>query len=479
MWRKIQFSLTCNFLLAALLSGLTLLLCQSGLAQAAEKNKAFDLSTAIIQVAKQNIPAVVHIEVTERQDVANPFLPFENDPLFKRFFNVPNQPKKFKREVKGLGTGMIIDAQGYILTNHHVAGGATKIEVLLSNGERFPAKLIGTDPKTDLAVIQIAAKGTLPFVTFGDSDKVEVGEWVVAIGHPRGLDQTVTHGIISAKHRRGITDPSSYQDFLQTDAAINPGNSGGPLLNLQGEVIGVNAAIVSQSGGSEGIGFTIPSNMAVNVARALMAQGKVERGWIGVSVQDMTSELAKPLRVETMKGALINDIVKEGPAEKAGLRKNDLVIAYGNKEVRDSIALRNEVASTPIGQEIKVVIIRDGKKMELALKIGSMESSSKIMTANVKNRLGIEIRAISAKDLETYGIDSKQGVVIDWVDPKGPLGKAGFEAGDIILGMENQPIENPENFIELAGSLKPKQSINLLVIDHRSGDMGNIQINVR
>ena len=195
----------------------------AGAAQFAEKIPGFDLSTAIIRVAKQNIPTVVHIEVTESQEVANPFLPFANDPFFKRFFNTPQMPKKFKREMKGLGTGIIIDAQGNILTNHHVAGGASKIEVLLSDGQRYPAKLIGTDPKTDLAVIRISAKGSLPYATFGDSDNVEVGEWVVAIGHPRGLDQTVTQGIISAKHRAGISDPGSYQDFLQTDAAINPG----------------------------------------------------------------------------------------------------------------------------------------------------------------------------------------------------------------------------------------------------------------
>jgi serine protease Do len=249
---------------------------------------AEDLTTAIIQVAKQNIPAVVHIEVTESQEVENPFAPFGNDPFFRRFFGVPNMPRKFKRELKGLGTGMIIDSQGHILTNHHVAGGATKIEVLLSDGRRYPAKLVGTDPNTDLAVIHIDAQGPLPYVTFGDSDKVEVGEWVVAIGHPRGLDQTVTQGIISAKHRRGITDPSGYQDFLQTDTAINPGNSGGPLLNLKGEVIGVNAAIASESGGFEGIGFTIPSNIAVHVAKTLIAHGKVERGWLGVSIQDLT-----------------------------------------------------------------------------------------------------------------------------------------------------------------------------------------------
>ena len=203
-----------------------------------------DLRTAIIQVAKQNIPAVVHIEVTERQEVDNPFSPFESDPFFRRFFGMPQGQKKFKREQHGLGTGMIMDSEGHILTNNHVVGGATKIQILLASGEEYPGKLVGTDPKTDLAVVKIAARGPLPHVTFGDSDKMDVGEWVVAIGHPRGLDQTVTQGIISAKHRRGITDPTGYEDFLQTDAAINPGNSGGPLLNLYGQVIG------SRRGGS-------------------------------------------------------------------------------------------------------------------------------------------------------------------------------------------------------------------------------------
>jgi serine protease Do len=448
--------------------------------QAAEKAKApIDLSTGIIQVAKQNIPAVVHIEVTERQEVVNPLLPFEGDPFFRRFFDIPKMPRKFKRELKGLGTGMIIDSQGHILTNHHVAGGATKIEVLLSNGQRYSAKLIGTDPKTDLAVIHISAKELLPHVTFGDSDKVEVGEWVVAIGHPRGLDQTVTQGIISAKHRQGITDPSSYQDFLQTDAAINPGNSGGPLLNLQGEVIGVNAVIVSESGGFEGIGFTIPSNMALHVAKALIAHGKVKRGWLGVSVQDLTPELAKSIHVETLKGALIADVVKGGPAEKAGMRKNDVVIAYRGKEIPDSSTLRNEVAATPIGQEVKVTILRNGKKEEFSIRIGNLESSTKFLAITIKERLGVEVRAISPKEVNKYGLDNKQGVVVTWVDPKGPLGEAGFEVRDITLGIENQPIESLENFINLVSSLKPKQKVTLLALDHHSGNTGNVQVEVR
>jgi serine protease Do len=451
----------------------------AGVMQVAEKTPAYDLSTAIIRVAKQNIPVVAHIEVTESQEVANPFLPFANDPLFRRFFNAPQMPKKFKREMKGLGTGIIIDAQGHILTNHHVAGGASKIEVLLSDGERYPAKLIGTDPKTDLAVIRVSAKGSLPFAIFGDSDNVEVGEWVVAIGHPRGLDQTVTQGIISAKHRAGISDPGSYQDFLQTDAAINPGNSGGPLLNLKGEVIGVNAVIVSESGGFEGIGFTIPSNMALYVSKALIAHGKVERGWMGISVQELTPELAKSVGMETPRGALIADVVKGGPAEKAGLRKNDVVIAYGGKEVRDSSALRNQVAATPIGQDVKVTVLRSGKRQEFDVRVDNLESSTKLLAVGVKEHLGVEVRAVSLGEVKKYGLDNKQGVVIIRVDPKGPLGEAGFEVGDIILGIDNQPIESLESFIDLASALQPKQKITLLAIDHRTGNMGNAQIVVQ
>jgi serine protease Do len=449
-------------------------------AQTSEGSKgSIDLSTAITKVAKQTIPAVVHIEVTERQEVMNPLLPFEGDPFFRRFFDIPKMPRKFKRELKGLGTGMIIDTKGHILTNHHVAGGATKIEVQLSNGNRYPAKLVGTDPKTDLAVIQISSKESFPHVTFGDSDKVEVGEWVVAIGHPRGLDQTVTQGIISAKHRQGITDPSGYQDFLQTDAAINPGNSGGPLLNLQGQVIGVNAVIASESGGFEGIGFTIPSNMALHVSKQLIAHGKVERGWLGISIQDLTPDLAKSVHAETTKGALVAEVVKGGPAEKGGLKKNDVVIAYRGKEVPDSGIFRNEVANTPIGSEVKVMVLRDGKKEELTIKVGSLEESAKILATYVKKRLGGEVRTITAKEAEKYGLDANQGVAINQLEAKGPLREAGFEVGDMILEINNQPIKGVEAFIQLVSVLKPDQKITLLALDHRSGNMGNVQVVVR
>ncbi len=447
--------------------------------QAAERTKgSIDLATAIIQVAKENIPAVVHIEVTERQEVMNPWWPYENDPFFRRFFDMPRMPRKFKKELKGLGSGMVMDSQGYILTNHHVAGGATKIEVLMADGERYSAKLVGTDPKTDLAVIRISPKGSLPCVTFGDSDKVEVGEWVVAIGAPRGLDKSVTQGIISAKHRRGITDPSGYQDFLQTDAAINPGNSGGPLLNLYGEVIGVNAAIATESGGFEGIGFTIPSNMAVHIAKTLIAHGKVERGWLGVGVRDLTPELARSLHLEMEKGASVADVIKGGPAEKAGIKKDDVIIAYQGKEITDASALRNDVAVTPIGQDVKITVVRGGKKEELTVTIGSLEGATKILGASVKDRLGADVRPVTPEEAEKYGLEENQGIAISWEDPKGPLRKAGFEVSDIILEVNYQPVQGVESFVDLVKSLQPQQQVILLALDHRSGQTGNVRVTV-
>jgi serine protease Do len=438
-----------------------------------------DLSTAIERVAEQTIPAVVHIEVTQRQEVSTPLLPFENDPLFRHFFGIPEMPKKFKRELKGLGTGVIIDTEGHILTNNHVAGGATKLEVLLASGNRYPAKLIGADPKTDLAVIQISAKDALPHMTFGDSDKVKVGEWVVAIGHPRGLDQTVTQGIISAKHRTGIMDPSTYQDYLQTDAAINPGNSGGPLLNLRGEVIGINAAIASQSGGFEGIGFAIPSNMALYISKTLIAYGKVKRGWLGVSIQDLTPDLAKSFDIEKPKGALIAELVKEGPAAKAGMKQGDIVITYGGKEIKNSSDLRNKVAISPIGQEVKVTVLRKAKKVGITVKVGNLEDLRKLLSASIKDRLGAEVRPVTDKEREKYVLDSQHGVVVAWLDPKGPLGKVGFEKGDMILEINGQRVEGMESFIDLVNTLKPRQKIAVLALDHRSGNIGYVQVVVK
>jgi serine protease Do len=436
-----------------------------------------DLATAIIEVAKACIPAVVHIEVTERREIPNPLLPFENDPFFRHFFGVPKKmPKKFKQERVGVGTGMMIDKQGHILTNYHVAGGASKIRVTLSDGMRYDATVVGTDPKTDLAVIKISAKTDLLFVTFGDSDQVQVGQWVVAIGQPRNLAESVTQGIISAKHRRGITDPSSYEDFLQTDAAINPGNSGGPLLNLNGQVVGVNSAILSESGGFEGIGFAIPSNMAIRIVDQLIKNGKVVRGWMGVNVQDLNADLAKSFGLQLPKGALIADVTKDGPADKAGLKRGDVILLYQGKEIADSSALRNAVANTSPGQEETVTLWRAKKKENIPVKIGNAEELVKTLVLTLKDRLGAVVRPLTAQESQKYGMDSPGGVLVTWIDPNGPLGKAGFEVGDAILTIDDQPIPSLEALVAVLGEVKSHDKVTIVAVDHRTGRMGSAEI---
>ncbi len=451
----------------------------SGPAMAAETKEPVSLITAIRDVAKQTIPAVAHIEVTQRQEIANPFFPSENNPFFRFFFDVPGMPRKFNRELKGLGTGMLMDSKGFILTNNHVVGGATEISVLLANGNTYDAKLVGADPKTDLAVIKILAKDRLPHVTFGNSDKMEVGDWVIAIGHPRGLDQTVTQGIISAKHRRGITDPSSYQDFIQTDAAINPGNSGGPLLNLQGEVIGVNAAIVTQSGGFEGLSFAIPSNMALHVAESLIANGKVARGWLGVSTQDLTPELARSFGIKGPRGALVADVAKDGPGEKAGLRRGDVIIAYGGDPITDGSRLRNKVATSTIGKKVDVTVIRNREKHTLQVKIGNLEHAIRMQASSLKARLGIDATPLKAKEARKFGLHSQKGVRVTWVDPAGPLGQVGFEVGDLILEIDGRSMGGLEDLVKIIQAIKPRQRLTLLALDHRTGRTGYVQIRTR
>jgi serine protease Do len=445
---------------------------------AAANQTAADVTTAIEKVAKETIPAVVHVEVTESQEVANPLLPFENDPFFHYFFNIPRMPKKFKREMMGLGSGMIIDSQGHILTNNHVVAGATTIKVLLSNGDEYPAKVVGTDPKTDLAVIQINPGKQLPHITFGDSDKVQVGQWVVAIGQPRGLSDTVTQGIISAKHRTGVMNPSSYQDYLQTDAAINPGNSGGPLLTLDGKVIGVNSAIVSESGGFEGIGFAIPSDMAVYVTNQLIAHGKVERGWLGVSIQELTPEMAKKFGLSTPRGALVADVVKGSPADKAGMKRGDVVLSYRGNPVPDAGMLRNDVALTPIGTEAKLTVWRDGAERQITVRIGSQEEAMKIMATSAEKRLGVTVRPLTAKERESYGLEPDEGVAISSVDPKGVLGQAGFEVNDVILEINDIPVEGVDSFVDLVNALPHNQKVKFKALDHRSGETGYLEVNI-
>jgi len=442
----------------------------------AQKGGAPDLTTAIADVAQKAMPAVVHIEVTQRVDVPSPVLPFENDPFFRYFFGGPQGPRSYKKEMRGIGTGMIIDGEGHILTNHHVVSGATKITVKMTSGEEFEARIIGADPKTDLAVIKIKAPKDIPNLTFGDSNKLRVGEWVVAIGNPRGLEQTVTAGIISAKHRTGILDPSSYQDYIQTDAAINPGNSGGPLLNLTGEVIGVNAAIVSESGGFEGIGFAIPSNMAMAIADALIKTGRVVRGWLGLSVQEVTASLAKSLSLKVLKGALVADVVKGGPAEKAGIQRGDVIVNLEGGAVESANDFRNRIAASRVGRKVEIGLLRKGERITAQAMVAAYETTPLQAAVELRNKLGVEVKEISILEARKSRLDSREGVILTKVDSRGPAGQAGLEPGDIIYQINNLAVRGLKDYSRILEQVRKDEEVLLLVRDTRTGEVGYLTL---
>ncbi|MCX8070368.1 MAG: DegQ family serine endoprotease, partial [Thermodesulfovibrionales bacterium] len=362
--------------------------------------EAIDILTktnqALSEVAMAVKPAVVNISsqrIIRGQGGINPFF---NDPFFRRFFGDEfrffDRPREHRQQ--GLGSGVIVDKDGYILTNYHVIKDADEILVKLSDKREFKGKVIGSDPKTDIAVIKIQAD-KLPTIQWGDSDKLKVGEMILAIGNPFGLTQTVTSGIISATGRAnvGIAD---YEDFIQTDAAINPGNSGGALVNVRGQLIGINTAIFSTSGGYQGIGFAIPSNMAKVVMENLIKKGKVVRGWLGVSIQPVTPELAKQFDLKDEKGVLIGDVVDDSPAEKAGLKRGDVIVELDGKSFTEPSALRNAVAAIPPGKEITIKIIRDGKPMTVKATVSEIPDDMKKFTAPSEGVLkGVKVQDIT------------------------------------------------------------------------------------
>ena len=441
-----------------------------------QKSGPVDLTTAIADVAQKAMAAVVHIEVTQRVDVPSPVFPFENDPFFRYFFGLPQGPRSYKKEMKGIGTGMIIDGEGHILTNNHVVSGASKIVVKMASGEEFEAKTAGTDPKTDLAVIKINTLKNIPFLAFGNSDRLRVGEWVVAIGNPRGLEQTVTAGIISAKHRTGILDPSGYQDFIQTDAAINPGNSGGPLLNLAGEVIGVNAAIVSESGGFEGIGFAIPSNMALAIADALIKTGKVVRGWLGVNVKELTASLAKSLNLKVIRGTLVAEVVKDGPAEKAGVRRGDVIVSLDGVVVESANDFRNRVAASRVGKKVEIGLLRKGEKILTQAIITAYKPSARLAASELRNKLGVEVKEISVLEARRRRLDSREGLILNKVDPQGPAGRTGLEPGDILYQINNQTVRGLSDYNRIIEQIQGGEEVLLLVRDSRTGEVGYLTL---
>jgi len=386
--------------------------------------------------------------------------PFEQ---FRRFFGqIPREQKQ-----RGLGSGVIISSDGYILTNNHVVGAADEIKVTLSDGREFTAKVIGKDQKTDLALIKINPKEPLPAATLGDSDKTEIGDWVVAIGNPFDVGMTVTAGIVSAK---GKFLGGNYDDFIQTDASINPGNSGGPLFNTDGQVIGINTLIYTRTGANNGIGFAIPIDLARNVVDQLRAHGRVVRGWLGVEIQEVTADLAQSFGLEKPEGALVAAVDKTGPAAKAGIQRGDIVVKFNGRDVKDEHQLPTYVAQTPVNKTVDVVVLRNGKPKTLPVTVGELPEKE---IASAKSQepggdWGMKVGDITPDLEQQFHLTSSKGVVVRGVQPDGPAAEAGLQPGDVILEVGSDKVSDVKDFMAKAKQAKAEKKPARLLLQRGS-----------
>lgn len=417
-----------------------------------------EVPDSFADLVEKLIPSVVNISATRVIETRsqNPF-PFQFPPghpfedLFKDF-DRGGSPQK--RKTQSLGSGFIIDKEGIIITNNHVIQSAEGIFVKLTNGKEYEAKVLGTDPTSDIAVIKINTKDSLKAVTFADSDKARVGDWVIAIGNPFGLGGTVTAGIISARNRD--ISLGKYDDFIQTDAPINQGNSGGPLFNIKGEVVGINSAILSNSGGSVGIGFAIPANFANNVVKQITEFGEIKRGYIGVRIQEVTKEIADSLGLKSQEGALVSSATAGGPADKAGIESGDIILEFNNKKVDNMRKLPKIVADTRVGQSVEVKIWRNKKILTKNITVTRLEEANEYKNENSKQvapsaitikELGIKIRNINNQDVEKKpNLKDKKGVYILEISGDSPLALLPVKEGEIIIAVANIPVSNVKNF---------------------------------
>jgi len=420
-----------------------------------------------VSLAKKMRPIVVNISTTQMSDVrgqqefGSPF--GEEDPFndfWKRFFGGP-LPRGRQRQ-QSLGSGFIIDADGSILTNNHVVENAQKIVVkLLGDDQEYEAKVIGRDSKTDIAIIKINTKTNLPTANFGDSDKLEVGEWVVAIGNPFGLDSTVTSGIVSAKGRHIGQGP--YDNFIQTDASINPGNSGGPLINLRGEVVGINTAIFSRTGGNMGIGFAIPVNLAKELLPQLKGKGKVTRGYLGVLIQKVTPEIAESLGMDRGYGALVANVSKDGPAEKAGVKVGDVIVEFDGKEVKDSGDLPIIVARTPVDKKVRMKVLRDKKEVILNVAVGELKEEEVVASVPEKGELGMTVQRVTPQMAESLGLEKPEGVVVTDVESGSAADEAGIRRGDVIVQIDRKTIRSVDEYKKSIAGIRKGKGVLFLV----------------
>ena len=393
--------------------------------------------------------------------------PFGDDPLgefWRRFFGEPfGAPEGPGGPRQALGSGFVIDPKGLILTNNHVVEQAEKITVRFADDNEFSAKVLGRDPRTDIAVLQITDnKSNFPIAPLGNSDKLRVGEWVVAMGSPFGLDNTLTVGVVSAKGRRIGAGP--YDNFIQTDASINPGNSGGPLVNLRGEVIGVNTAIFSRGGGNMGIGFAIPIDLVKDILPELIKTGKVTRGWLGVSIQRVTPEIAQSLGLKEHHGALVASVMDDSPAAQAGVRVGDVIVEYNGKPVQSSDQLPILVARTPVGQSVQAVVLRDKQRVPINVKIAELKEEEVVASAPAKpGRLGLAVQNLTPQLAESLGVETSSGIVVTAVQPQSAAAQAGLRRGDVILEVNRKRVANINEFEALTRQLKGGENVLFLL----------------
>lgn len=433
------------------------------------------LSRSLSEIAEVASPSVVNVSTVTTVNIEEtPFGEFFNDPFFRKFFGDRDHPApggKFKSAA--LGSGVIVSRDGYILTNLHVVQNADEIKVTLNDKREFRGKVIGTDPQTDIAVIRIEAKD-LPAARMGKSSALRTGDVVIAIGNPFGLNQTITMGIVSAIGRAdlGITD---YEDFIQTDAAVNPGNSGGALVNINGELIGINTAIASTSGGYMGVGFAIPSDMANTVAQSIIKTGKVSRGWMGVSIQDLTPDLAKFLDTREQRGALVTEVMKNSPAEKSGLQRGDLIVEFDGKRVESASSLRNMVGNTAPGKSASLRFIRNGKEMTGSITLGELPGRKVADRDTVSNALiGVEVQELTPVARERAKMpDEVKGVIVVSVKEKSPA-QGVLMKNDVITEINRQPVGGLADYERIVTSLRPDANILLLV--YRNGGYSYLMI---
>jgi len=429
-----------------------------------------ELQEAFANVAQTVMPSVVNISAVQIVKMEVPYYEFYfGDPFqdfFDEFFGRPRgekkpqpAPREFKRRAEGTGSGVIIDPEGYILTNYHVIAGAEDIKVTLSDGEekKYDGKVVGKDPKTDLAVIKIKSKEKFTAAKLGDSDKIRIGDWAIAIGSPFGLRQTVTVGVISAKRQSLYVEGKEYREMIQTDASINRGNSGGPLVNIEGEVIGINTAIYAPTGVFSGVGFAIPINNAKEILGQLIEKGKVVRGWLGIEIREVDEVIAKQFELSSKKGVLVNRVIEGSAAEKGGMKRGDVITKFQDHEVESVKDLQDVVAGTTPGKKVKVIVIREKKEVPLTIELAEMpevteevpkeeEKKEKEKGAEFEEWLGMRVETLTASLARQYGIEEKEGVVIAEIQVGSKAEEIGLVEGDLIKGINRQTIRSISDF---------------------------------